>query len=317
MLRNYVASVCSVPNTVNNFIEEEMKPFRPQKAPSESILLEQLSFPMLASFKLDGIRCTINDLQPKSTSNKPLPSAWAKRYCRPEFEGLDGELVVANPTPGKVYQESMSAVMTQGGMIPLTFHVFDMDMEGQYSDRLRKLISICDEEPHIEILEQWRMNSIEEILQYEDIALNAGYEGLMIRSFTGYYKRGRCTLKEYNIFKFVRHLTAEAEVVGLYEQLENQNEKVTSETGLSKRSTHQANKVGKGTLGGFNCVNLSDGVSFDIGTGEGLDAGLRAEIWSNKEKYIGKILKYRYKPYGVKDKPRQPIWIGWRDPMDM
>lgn len=295
-----------------------MKPFRPQKAPSESIRLDQLVYPMLASYKLDGIRCTIIDGEPRSTSNKPLPTAWARlHYCAPQFEGVDGELVIKNPTPGKVYTESMSAVMTKGDMTPLVFHVFDILDSGPYAMRLFVLRQVYSGRPNVNVIEQRHISNEAELLAFEKEALDAGHEGVMIRSLDRYYKQGRCTLKEYNIFKFVRHMTGEFRITGFYEQMENTNEKVIAETGLSKRSTHQANKIGKGTLGGFHCEETKTGVAFDIGTGDGLDRVLRDDIWQNQSKYITRIGKYKSKPYGVKDKPRQPIWIGWRDPLDI
>lgn len=295
-----------------------MKLWRPQKAPTLSIKQEQIEYPMLASYKLDGFRCTIIDQSPQSTSNIPLPTQWARvHYCHPDFEGIDGELVKVNPTPGRVYNETYSAVMTHGSMEPLVFHVFDIVEGGYYGGRLERLQKLCYDMDHIQVLEQRPVSNWEEVLEFEEEALSKGYEGVMLRSRSAYYKQGRCTLNEYNIFKLVRHLSAEAEILGVYEQLENTNEKLISETGLSKRSTHKAGKVGKNTLGGFYCRNLTDGVEFKMGTGRGLDAKTREEIWHNQEQYIGRIARYICKPYGKKDKPRQPIWNGWRATIDM
>ncbi len=43
----------------------------------------------------------------------------------------------------------------------------------------------------------------------------------------------------------------------------------------------------------------------------------RKEVWENKEKYIGKILKYKSQKSGEKDKPRFPTFIGFRNEKDM
>lgn len=296
-----------------------MEHFRPQKAPSESIKLEDVVYPCYVSFKLDGIRGTVLSQSMRSTTNTELPTAWAKKYfCIPQLEGVDGELVAANAAPGRVYNDSMSAVMTHGGMEPLTFYAFDLiDELIPYNRRLERLRDICAGVPYVVVLEQRIIHNAEELLEYEEFALAQGYEGLMIRYGSRYYKFGRCTAKEANIFKFVRHVYAEAEIIGFYEQMENTNAKTISGTGHSKRSTHKAGKVGKNTLGGFHCRNLADGVLFDLGTGKGLDAATRKQIWDNQNDYLSMIARYKSKPYGKKDKPRQPIWDGWRARDDM
>jgi DNA ligase-1 len=54
-----------------------------------------------------------------------------------------------------------------------------------------------------------------------------------------------------------------------------------------------------------------------IRIGSGLDDKMREDIWSNKDSYIGKIVKYKYFSQGVKDLPRHPVFIGFRDPDDL
>jgi DNA ligase-1 len=49
----------------------------------------------------------------------------------------------------------------------------------------------------------------------------------------------------------------------------------------------------------------------------GLNDKLRQEIWDHQEKYLGAVIKYRYQPYGMKDRPRFPTFIGFRDVRDM
>lgn len=288
-----------------------MKDFRPQKAPSESIKLEEIVYPCFVSFKLDGIRCTIIEGSPRSTTNTELPSLWARTQYN-TLEGVDGELIATNARPGRIYNDTMSAVMTHGSMEPLTFYVFDLLASGDYSWRLDLLRDQCKGRSNVVVLDQRIIESQEELLEYEEFALSQGYEGLMIRYGNKLYKMGRTTLREFNIFKFVRHIYAEAEIIGFYEQMENTNEKKAAATGLSKRSSHKAGKVGKDTLGGFHCRNLADDVLFDLGTGKGLDAATRKHIWLNQNDYLGAIARYKSKPYGKKDKPRQPVWDGWR-----
>jgi DNA ligase-1 len=61
-------------------------------------------------------------------------------------------------------------------------------------------------------------------------------------------------------------------------------------------------------------VRNRDGLEFGIGSG--LDDKTREELWNNKEKYIGKLVKYKYFPQGVKELPRHPVFLGFRDEED-
>ena len=73
--------------------------------------------------------------------------------------------------------------------------------------------------------------------------------------------------------------------------------------------------VGKDTLGAVSVRDIVSGVEFEIGSG--FDDAIRAEIWADKDNYIGKILRYKYFPVGSKDRPRFPVFQGFRDPIDL
>jgi DNA ligase-1 len=143
----------------------------------------------------------------------------------------------------------------------------------------------------------------------------------MLRTPNSPYKQGRSTLKEGWLLKVKRFKDSEAEIIGFEEQMENTNEKTKDELGHSKRSSHKAGMVGKGTLGKFLVREIGStpwfGREFAIGTGEGLTNELRQEIWDNRDKHLGKILTYKYQVHGIKELPRLPISKGFRDERDM
>ncbi len=97
--------------------------------------------------------------------------------------------------------------------------------------------------------------------------------------------------------------------------MENTNAAETNELGRTKRSTAQAGLVGKSTLGAFQVRDLVTGVEFSIGTG--LTALERQSHWVNQEHLIGAVCKYKFFPVGVKDKPRHPVFLGFRDRRDL
>ena len=68
------------------------------------------------------------------------------------------------------------------------------------------------------------------------------------------------------------------------------------------------------TLGSFILEN-KNGETFKCGSG--LNDELRKEIWDNQDQYLGQLVKFKYMAHGVKDLPRHPIFLGFRDPDDM
>ena len=62
-------------------------------------------------------------------------------------------------------------------------------------------------------------------------------------------------------------------------------------------------------------MKTSDGVEFSCGSG--LNDALRQEIWDNRTKYLGKLVKYKYMATGIKNLPRHPVFMGFRDESDL
>ena len=151
------------------------------------------------------------------------------------------------------------------------------------------------------------LNNELELLKYEEQAITAGFEGIMLRDPRGKYKFGRSTTREGALLKMKRKFTSEAKVVGFEEQMHNANEAKINALGHSERSSHQANKIPTGILGALQVVDK--GVSFNIGTG--FTIADREEIWKARDKYLGQFCTYEYLP-PTKDAPRHPVFIGWR-----
>jgi DNA ligase-1 len=138
----------------------------------------------------------------------------------------------------------------------------------------------------------------------------------MIRSYDDPYKYNRCTEREGWLLKVKEFRDSEAIIEGFVEMQHNHNEATVDELGLAKRSTHQANKKAAGTLGVMIGRDIHSGQIVTIGPGK-MKADEKLHVWSNQGLYLGKISKYRYAPYGVKELPRFPRHIVWRDPLDM
>lgn len=66
-------------------------------------------------------------------------------------------------------------------------------------------------------------------------------------------------------------------------------------------------------LGALVCA-LPGGIKFSIGSGFTQEE--REAFWAIRDKLPGRLVKYKYFPVGVKDRPRFPVYLGWRDPID-
>lgn len=282
--------------------------------------ISDVKLPVLATPKLDGIRCLIIDGKALSRKFKAIPN----KHIRETLEKavghlpLDGELIVPNGT----FNEAQSSIMSFDGEPKFEYWVFDYvtDITIPYYKRMEQLGALslpafCKKVLPVVV------NTQEELAKIEETWLLQGFEGVMVRSLSSPYKNGRSTLKEHYLLKLKQFKDSEAKVVGFEEQMHNDNEAEKDELGHTKRSKKQENMIPADTLGKFVVVEVGDtpwkGKQFYVGTGEGLTAELRKEIWTDKDKYLGKILTYKYQPHGVKDLPRLPIWKGFRDEGDM
>ena len=302
-------------------------PFKPMLASPADF--EILRFPLYASPKVDGLRCTVHDGVAMSRSMKPLPNKWLQAYFKAwakEWQGLDGELVVGPPTAPDCYRKSTSFIMSHDKEhFDWRFYVFDRhDLATcSYAIRLKMLQTWPANESHpylVSLLPAIRLESQAELDDYETSMLEQGFEGVMVRDPDGLYKQGRATARGQELLKVKRSADMEAVIIGAEEQMHNGNEAFTSELGRTKRSKVQSGLVDKGTLGALIVRGVNGpykDVEFSVGTG--FDDAERAAIWASRTLIIhgSQTVKIGYFPLGSKDKPRHPTWLGFRSLDDM
>jgi DNA ligase-1 len=193
-------------------------------------------------------------------------------------------------------------------------------LDTPYLERINQLDGFFKQNPLIQTcakaLIPVLVNTLDELKDVMALHLEQGHEGTMIRSPQSPYKCGRATLKEGFLTAIKYFEDGEAEVIGFEELMHNENEQTLDAFGNSERSSKKENMVPGNTLGAL-LVRKEDGTEFKIGTGQGLTAALRKEIWQNKENYLGKLAHYRSQPHGVKDNPRIPVWHGFRSREDL
>jgi len=276
--------------------------------------LNNLHFPLLVSAKLDGVRAIVKDGVVLSRSLKNIPNLHVQStFGISYFEGLDGELIVGEPTSKTCYTDTVSGVMRVSGVPAVRFYVFD-DItwpKRNYNDR-RPILDKSYGASLVEVKQNLVYN-LDELLAMEQRHLLLGYEGLILRDPEGKYKFGRSTAKEGILLKLKRFTDSEFLVIGFEERQHNGNEAMTNELGRTKRSSHKENKTGRGDLGALVLEHPCG--TFSCGTG--FDDAMRAEIWNNQPKYIGRLAKIKHFEVGAKNAPRHPVFLGFRDKRDL
>ncbi|AEC53140.1 DNA ligase-product DNA complex - adenylate [Synechococcus phage S-CRM01] len=279
---------------------------------------KKAKFPYCATPKIDGIRFLMVNGRALSRTFKPIRNEYIQKLLSKHLpDGIDGEL-----TCGDTFQSSTSAIMRIAGEPDFKAWIFDyVDPDSTsilpFIERFDQISDIIYNGPipfKHQVLGQSILYNIDDLNRYEEACLNEGYEGVMLRDPYGTYKFGRSSTNEGILLKVKRFEDAEATVIRIDEKMSNQNIAEKDNFGRTKRSSCLDGMVPMETTGAL-FVRNSDGLEFSIGSG--LNDEMRDEIWKNKSSYIGKLVKYKYFPQGVKDLPRHPVFLGFRDPDDM
>lgn len=291
------------------------KPFKPMLASPAD--LDALRYPIFASPKFDGIRAAVVGGKLLSRTLKEIPSRHIfNMLSKPEFEGLDGELIVGAPTSPSCYRDTVSMVMADNRVFAFTYYVFDVWnlYESFYQRRLdleQRMVKLkCG---YIELVQHEQIKHREQLDAYEAEQVGLGHEGIMLADPKATYKFGRATAKGGELLKVKRFVDAEAIVIGMEEEMFNGNEAEKNELGRTKRSTAKDGLIGKGTMGALIVRDVTTGVEFNIGTG--FTTQDRIDFWKYRDqikRHPTFPIKYKSFPVGVKDKPRHPVYLGIR-----
>lgn len=253
--------------------------------------LEDVTFPVYASPKLDGIRCLIQGGKALSRTLKPIPNLYIQETLKGLPDGLDGELMLIREHGAETdptFSDIQSAVMSIEGEPNFCYVTFDIDSPKDYNVRYYLLCAAVEESgnPRVMMIQTTTVDNLALLQAMENMVVEQGYEGLMIRNPKGGYKQGRSTLKEGYLMKYKRFLDADATIVGFQER-----------------------KVRTGTLGALVVE------SFDVGfsVGSGFTEEQRQEIWDNQEKYKGKTITYKYQELTEDSVPRFPTFVAFRE----
>lgn len=275
---------------------------------------EKAKFPYILTPKIDGIRFVMVDGVALSKTFKPIRNRFIQSMLSKYLpDGIDGEL-----TSGDTFQSTTSAVMSVEGEPEFKAWVFDyvnpeLEYIKPFVDRIAEIDLPANLPFPCEVLCGAIANDMAEVEAYK--RLYDGYEGVMLRDPAGTYKFGRATVRENILLKVKDFEDAEGVIIGFEEKMHNDNPATLDAFGKTKRSTARENLVPAGTLGKLILRDAETGQ--EVRVGSGFDDKLRDEIWSDRPGYLDRLVKYKFFPFGVKDKPRHAVFIGFRDAEDM
>lgn len=184
----------------------------------------RIKYPCYGSPKLDGVRC----LAIRHPNRVELKSRGGKEYIVPHIQDqlmlcmevgqvFDGELYIH----GKYLEEIVSAVKkTNPDTTDIEYIVFDIVKDESYENRLismqalRRYTLSCVEAPSIDVIEFCEIQDEEHMKQKHREYVDAGYEGIMLRSHGGKYESGK---RSADLQKYKTFFDEEFKIVGMKE----------------------------------------------------------------------------------------------------
>jgi len=272
--------------------------------------------PVYVSLKYDGYRAMVQGGVLISRNGLPVRNKDLQaRYGRPEYEGLDGELVDGPPSaPGAFGRTSSVVKKADADASKTKFYVIDACIPDgpPMSERIFALREAdhgwADEfgKPTAVLIKQTIIRALPQLQSYEAKAVASGWEGVMLRrADQGPYpqkpgKSNRSTLNEFFLARLKRFEHGEAEILATHPLRHNVN---TERTARGARSTKKSGIVTDARLvGSATLKDKTTGVEFDTNVnGDALRAWAG---WQNPTQWRGKVVRYKWQVCGTKDRPR-------------
>lgn len=295
--------------------------------PNEVVKIEDMKYPLFASYKLDGCRLLFKDGQMYSRSLKQFPNIQLRsrfeslaKLTKEENIILDGELLAKSLT----FNELSGLTRQLNKELPpdLYFYCFDLINDKNYDEtfeyRILNLIRFQDilekESKYIKIIPQKIINKSEEINSLYEEAMEWGCDGLILRAPEGRYKLGRATVKEALAYKLKPFQTFDSTIIDIIQATEvlETAEKKINELGRSVTSKKIRDRVLIDKASAFAVMYEGKELKVTIAATD----EEKEEIWKNRKSYIGRWIEYKGMLVGAKDLPRHPTTLRLRPDKD-
>lgn len=253
---------------------------------------KDLPNPMFLQPKLDGIYVTKVNGNPETRQQKPVPNLHVRELLKSHMKnGMIGEFMLLDPNAK--FQDVTSAFMSRDGEPEFMIMLFDWWSKNKlapYYQRYNRLVEWHSEFKYPGLLSVVSGHRVTEKHEFNEIEKKymylPGCEGLIIRDLYGLYKQGRCTKAERNVFK---HVFMRAGIATCQEIIGNKTYPDRAGAIMAYSKQYGAFKVGSG----FTEADLK-------------------EMHNYPERFKSRQFAYKYKRDSVKHKPRQPIFIQWK-----
>lgn len=268
--------------------------------------LDKLNYPIIAEPKLDGVRCLIDltedVVKVYSRTLKPLVNftelvkeltdlrnniAWLGNVT------LDGEIVATDGT----FDSTVSRSRAHEGVndhIGYKYHIFDAVVHGtRFPLAERKLRLLGSEGEYFTTVPYSVIDKPEDVIAYNNLAIEDGFEGIMLKEMYGFYRSGRS--RDWQ--KLKPFLTADLKIIGMTE-------------GKGKASGMMGRIVVEGE------VRDNGGAKVCSEVGTGFTDELRKGMWLNQDKYLGKVAEIQYQEVTKAGSLRFPSFKRMRDDLN-
>lgn len=299
---------------------------KPHKA--ADAVLEKLKFPAIVSCKIDGVRgCFLNSRLTARTLKTFRNNRLTEALSHPDLQGFDGELALGEPTNPSLCRTTTSYVNsfsqnTNSGLPD--WYIFDWvtpEIKNMpYNTRIalakQYITNLKLKDPERfgflkHLPEEVLCTNTEEVEAAHNRFVLMGYEGTVVRWVNAPHKDGRSTVNQSWFMRIKDLKSEEATIIDIVEAQENLNFAQRNALGLTERSTHKGNKIGKGMVGAL-IIQLTDGSIEQIGPGH-MTHEERYKYWEQPKDIIGRICTFKSMAYGEHKKLRQARFVEFRD----
>lgn len=280
----------------------------------------KLIYPVYASIKIDGIRVNLIDNKARTKSLKTLPNKHVRSLLETSniLKDMEGELTTSeNLLIDECFNKSTSAFMSHDYKPEFIFWVFDIfKQQLKFHDRYKLLCTLKDNgelPPFVRIVEQRLINNKLELELFYSDCVFEGHEGVIVRHYDSLYKCGMATTSKGELLKMKPMEDSECVIVGFEEGTINTNPSNINELGYYERSSSKDGKVPSGLIGTI----LGKHEVWGIIRISGFKVELSKDMFDYPDKYLGKIVTFKYQSHGTLNKPRIAKFKGFRDINDM
>lgn len=298
----------------------------------------RIRYPVLGSLKFDGTRgiCMGGDLLTRSMKpqkNQNLPEA-----LKGMIEVAKGRRLVFDfelfDSQASGHGDHTSVLASHEAPIPdsmqcYIFDVMSMDEWGRIQDgkrhtpfrerveiyhTLKKTHPLLAKDDRYVAVEQVPIEDHRTANLFFEVAVEEGYEGIMLRCPHAPYKHGRATHKEGVIFKFKQFETIDGQIIEVIQRrkLKEGIDRTETPTGHMERVHTKGSYELDEMVGAFK-VLFEDGTISEVNYGRGFDHETRRQHWRDRESLIGRHVEVRHLPHGAKEGVRIGTLQRFRD----